>query len=154
MAEGPKNFFSARSKALLEGGSTLELLSLHPFERSPTIDETLEPDRDPATFRGWHLLGRLVIKEPAKREQMITALQKGVDESDGNVAACFWPRHGVRAISDDGRVLDLVICFECASILVFEDREKTEIVTVTGSPERVLDQLLSVAGIQLAEKSG
>src|SRR5262245_43298534 len=134
MAAGPKNLFSERSKTLVRRADGIELLSLHPSEMLPTARETLNPGGDPGAFRGWQVLGRLRVEAGAGQRQLLQALEAGVDESDGRVAACFNPRHGIRAVSD-GHVLDLVICFECFSILVFEDGEKTEIVTVTRSPE-------------------
>lgn len=36
------------------------------------------------------------------------------------MAACFDPRHGVRAVHG-GHTVDLVICFECLSLKVYRD---------------------------------
>ena len=148
MAEGPKDFFSERSKSLFHRADGIELLSLHPSEMRPTVRETLDPGGDPVAFRGWMVLGRLRV-EGTTQQLLLQVLEAGVSESDGRVARCFNPRHGIRATSD-GHLFDMVICFECFSILVFEDRTKTEIVTVTGSPELVLNNILEAAGIPLA----
>jgi tetratricopeptide (TPR) repeat protein len=144
------------ASALRDENRVRELRAVQSPPRSSLIPpaEELEPDAAPGIFRGWHVLGRLVVADTATREQVVTALAKGIKESAGTFWDCFMPRHAVRAISSEGRVLDLVICFVCASIRVFEDRARTEIVTVTSSPERVLDTVLSTAGIQLAEKAG
>jgi hypothetical protein len=40
-------------------------------------------------------------------------------------AACFNPRHGVRAKSKEGMV-DLVICFECSSVELYFSEDETE----------------------------
>ena len=83
---------------------------------------------------------------------MIAALQQAIAENPGYAAACFEPRHGLHA-RGGGRTADLVICFECAQARVFVDGMRIEGVLITGSAEPLLDQLLTGAGIPIADKA-
>jgi hypothetical protein len=47
-------------------------------------------------------------------------LKKSVAESKGAAADCFNPRHGIRVIYD-GKTNDLVICFQCFQVLVYQN---------------------------------
>src|SRR5262249_25736189 len=109
-----ENRLSAETKAILEKAEHFELLSLDP---------AVEGVKGEEGFHGWKILGKTAVKDAAVRKQIVTALDKGIAESDGNGAKCFDPRHGIRA-QHDGKTVDLVICFECGWIYVFHgDKE-------------------------------
>ena len=97
----------AEARAILAEPAAFEILALQP--------DGLE-DRE-AGFHGYEVLGRAEVTDPAVRRRVVELIARGVDANDGSVAACFNPRHGVRAEGDGGRV-DLVICFECLQITV------------------------------------
>jgi hypothetical protein len=63
-------------------------------------------------FRGWPVVGKVEIKDPAKRREIVKALRDGIARSDGTVAKCFWPRHGLHVV-EGGIAIDYIVCFEC-----------------------------------------
>ena len=91
--------------AILEKADEIELYSLNPDKRLRKAGTGLE---------GWQVLGQTTLSGDEKTA-IVKALQKGIAASDGSVAACFNPRHGIEATHDGKRVV-LIICFECSSI--------------------------------------
>src|SRR5262249_10825875 len=78
------------AKAVLEQAEQLELYSLDP------TDGMLPKEKEKDGFHGWKVLGKTQIKEAETLKKVRAALDKGIAESEG-VAACFRPRHGIRA---------------------------------------------------------
>src|SRR5437870_4054176 len=100
-AEASKEFNEAAK--VLQSADTVELISLDPAAKG--FDKK-------QSFHGWKVLGRTSLKDKVTRERVIAAIKKGVADSDGSVAGCFRPRHGIRATRGKTTV-ELVICFEC-----------------------------------------
>ncbi len=125
--ELPENVREAFAKA-----RSLELYSLDPSTG----------DKEGQGFRGWTVLGKVTLKDAAAKSAM-EAVEQGVKDSDGRGAKCFIPRHGMRVGS-----VDLVICFECSHVYVYEGRNRAFSHT-TEAPARVLNKLLGDAGIPL-----
>jgi hypothetical protein len=140
-ADKPENKLSADVKEILEKAGRLELLSLDP---------AVERMKGKEGFHGWKILGKTPVKDAAVRKEIVTALDKGIAESDGNGAKCFDPRHGIR-VQRDGKTVELVICFECGWIYVFQgDKEERQGVAVTtGKPQAVFDKVLKEAEVPL-----
>ena len=140
-ANEKENRLSAEAKAVLDKAEQFELLSLDP---------AVEGVKGKEGFHGWKILGKTAVKDATIRKQIVTALDKGIAESDGNGAKCFDPRHGIRA-QRDGKTVDLVICFECGWVYVFHgDKEERQGVAVTtGKPQAVFDKVLKDADVPL-----
>jgi hypothetical protein len=119
----------------LEKGTDFELFSLNPAHL------TEKPENH---FHGWEVLGSTKIDDAKTRGQIVAALRKGVAESDGMVAACFNPRHGIR-VQHGGKTIDLVICFECLSAAVYVDGERSDGFLTTSSPQATFDRVLKAA---------
>jgi len=117
----------------------MELLSLNPG-RPPEAGEK---------FHGWEVLGRTLLKGAADRAPILDALAKGLAETDGSMAACFNPRHGIRAVRN-GVTTDLVICFECWQVQVIAGGGRTQTVSVRNSPEKSFEALLTSRGVVTA----
>src|SRR4051812_18265719 len=100
--------------ALLARAKTFDLYSLDPASRG----------EGPKGLHGWKVLGKTTLQDKDVRARALAAIEKGVRDSDGSVAGCFRPRHGVRAVVD-GKTVELVICFECLSLQVFEDGKRS-----------------------------
>jgi hypothetical protein len=81
---------------------------------------------------------------------LATALREATEENFGTVAFCFQPRHGVRLTKDD-RTVDLLICFECFRVRVYEDDKQTSGFLTTFHPRDEFNAALIVAGIPLAK---
>lgn len=107
-----------------------------------------KPDSTESSFHGFDILGKAEINDDREREQLLGALYRGIAESDGRPAVCFAPRHGISATLGDETV-DLVICFECFQILVYEKQQHH--VCITDSPSDAFSAALKRAGLPLAK---
>lgn len=103
---------------------------------------------DATRFRGYVILGKIEITDPAARQEIVKAVVDGISESDGTVASCFWPRHGVHVVTN-GKAVDYVICYECLQVYLFSEDGDTGKPT-TAKHQAVLTDRLTAAGIKLA----
>jgi len=99
------------------------------------------------SFHGWKVLGKTTLKG-ADSKTVREAVEKGRRDSDGLVAGCFNPRHGIR-FTVDQKTYDFVICYECLSAEVFAgDHELGQFLTTSG-PANTLNKALRAAKIPL-----
>lgn len=111
----------------------------------------LEPEEQKKpNFHSYMVLGQTSVTDAQARTRLLTALYEGISLSDGSAAACFNPRHGIRAIMKE-RTVDLVICFECQSLEVYDNQTRTT-TTLTRTPQPVFNEFLTRAGVPLAGK--
>jgi hypothetical protein len=96
-------------------------------------------------FHDHPVLGKTDIADPKDRTAILVAIKKGIAESDGDQAKCFWPRHGVRLVQS-GKTIEYVICFECLQLNEYRDGDIKHKAT-TRSPAAVLDEQLQGAGV-------
>jgi len=129
-------------EAALSRADRLEVLSLH-----PSISKTPPPD----AFHEWSVLGRTEVTDPARARQILAAVSRGIQESNGTKALCFEPRHGIRARSG-GATVDLVICFACYQIEAYMAGEQMSGAAIAPSPQAVLDGVLRDANVPLAKR--
>lgn len=99
----------------LRGARSLELFALDP---TPLMQGAVPPEK--GVFHEYPILGRAVLSDAVQAKALGELVLRGIRESDGTAAACFNPRHGIR-VSQDGRTLDFVICYECLSLSVHGD---------------------------------
>ena len=128
-------------RAILEKAESFELLSLSP-------DRQKEKSKD--DFHGWKVLGKTTVKDVDVRKKLVAAFEKGVEENDGTVAACFNPRHGIR-VTHDGKTADFVICFECFQVQALVGDKKPDGFLITNSPASAFNDVLKEAKVPLAE---
>jgi hypothetical protein len=139
------NKLPSAAKSILEKADQIELLSIDPGH--PERDEP-PPKGD---YYGWKVLGKTVIEDKDTQKSIHSALEQGIAEG-GWPPACFDPRHAIHA-SDNGKTVDLLICFECKQILVYLDGQRQDpYVFTSSSPEPVLDKVLTQANVPLAPK--
>jgi hypothetical protein len=119
----------------------IELLSLDPKEA-----------KEKEGFHGYKVLGSVKLEKKADREKLLKAFYKGIDDSDGSVAACFIPRHGLRA-KVDGKTVEIVICFQCLSMKVYVDGKPGSALT-TGSPAATFNDILKEKKVPLPPGPG
>lgn len=140
--------------------STVELLSLDPrslTERNRRQRLEAEFDHTPLPlpltvspadlFHDHQVLGRITLQGVEVREFEV-AFERAVRASDGGVALCFEPRHGVRFVSD-GRQYDLLICFQCHQLYIFRPFDVSGTRVLIGSAADGFNALLSRHGIAL-----
>lgn len=110
-----------------------------------------EDDELPKTdeeFKGYPVLGKVEIKDAEKRKKIMESLRKGIRNSDGKMAKCFLPRHGIIA-TKDGKTTEYVICFECLQLKVWANEElKTE--PTTTEPKSLLNDFFNDSGVKIA----
>jgi hypothetical protein len=125
------------ARETLEHADQFELLSLSPAHsrEPPKID-----------FHGFKVLGQIYIKDAAIRQKLVLALERGVRENDGVIAACFNPRHGIHVVHQ-GKTADFVICFECRQVHAYGD-DGGEFL-ISDSPQPVFDGVLRAAHVPL-----
>lgn len=131
-------------KTALEKAPVFELLSLDP--KHPDVDH-------PSEFFRRKVIGKTVVTRAATRRKLLDALDQGARTPLGAPPACFDPRHAIRVKLVD-KTYYLTICFECNQVYVIvDDRRIGELGFKTAdSPERMFDEVLSAAGVPLAEK--
>lgn len=130
---------------------SLEILALDPTS-SKERGTVLPAERD---FHGYAILGHAPLNDEATRSELVELVLRGVQESDGRVAACFNPRHGIRAVKD-GKVLDMLICYECLQIelhcAALEEEKGRLGVLTSSSVEPEVSRLFEAAGLELAPR--
>jgi hypothetical protein len=141
---GCGRFSSVRANVTIPTPDELTLYAIDGLVNPPTEFVT-----DDQHFRGYKILGKTEINDPAARGHVVKAISDGINESDGTVASCFWPRHGVHTVKD-GKAVDYVICYECLQVYVFPDGEDDRMHPTTEKHQAVLTDRLTAAGIKLA----
>ena len=127
----------------LRDAESFTLYSIHPtpiMVRDPL-------DENASTFHDYEILGQTEVGNADERATLINALYQGIDDSDGTVAACFNPRHGITAKSGD-TTIDFVICYECHSMKIYVDGETRGSVITDASPARVFNAAVDNAGLE------
>ncbi len=103
------------------------------------------------TFHDYPVLGKVVVEDPGRRQALIDAFNAGIARSNGELAKCFWPRHGIRA-ETGGATVDYVICFECLQFVTHRGDQQVE-ETIDRAPLKAFNEELKRAGIPLAPSS-
>jgi hypothetical protein len=134
-----KNKLPDEVVAALEKAQKIEVYSL-------TGDRA---DKGADAWHGYGSLGKTTLKQGDDVKKLIDAVKKGVADG-GPGARCFIPRHGI-SVTHDGKTYDLIICFECSWIYVFEGDKRLVTVTTTGAAHKQLDKWLTNAGVKLAK---
>lgn len=125
------------------------LYSLEPAA-AKAAGSTTPPDPTKETFHGHAVLGKTMIADTTVRRKLFTAFRRGVSDHDGSIAACFIPHHGL-SIRSGTRTVDLVICFKCAQVQVFDNGKPTDTVLISTSPRETFNEVLRGAGVPLSE---
>jgi len=116
---------------------------------------SLDPDprlNDKNAFHDVHVLGAAELKN-APRETLLKALDQGIADDKVTAQACFNPRHGIRA-EHDGKTVDIVVCFQCWKVKVFEPNDaQGKYVVIGRSPQPEFDKILTDANVKLAPKA-
>ncbi len=101
-------------------------------------------------FHGWKVLGKTTLKDD-QLKKVWSAVEKGRKASNGMVAACFNPRHGLRVVRDK-EVFDIVICFECLSATCYSGDKRVGSFLTTSAPGKVLSEVLTDAKVPLPKE--
>jgi hypothetical protein len=134
----------ADEAATLETGTSLEILALHPHPHEAD-GKPAGPEED---FHGYRILGRGPITDPGERRRLLEALYDGLARP-APFAACFIPRHGIRAVAG-AETIDLVVCFECDTVQVHSPGrgERPGSLPTSRAPEPAFDEILAAHGLE------
>ncbi len=132
---------------ILAAATSMEIISLYPYDH----DLEAQGLADAPKFFYYAELGRATLTDPAKIRAVVEAVYGGINDSDGMVAACFNPRHGIHA-EGDGKPVDFVICFECLSMHIHVEGERNPART-TRAPGELLTKIWEEAGLTLQKDS-
>jgi hypothetical protein len=143
-ANFPPNVLSPEAKRILETGERFVLLAVDPLSVEvpppPPVQEGMEsPVRE--KFHRFDVLGKIEIQDQKERANLLHALYKGMDGTDG-FAPCFYPRHGISATRGNDTV-DLVICFQCGIVEVYTNHGD-DALAVSKSPEPAFNRALTM----------
>src|SRR5262249_544091 len=125
----------------------MEVLRLYPVQRGKRRKGAAN------LFHEYDVLHRVRVAEAKQRKELAASLSKGFHWNSLRRALCFNPRHGLKA-SCGKRTLDLLICFECSRIQVYQDNEPAGTITVVAKSCPVIDRILSTSNEAPAPKSG
>lgn len=134
--------FFGPQREVLEQSDQFILYSLRP--RGDLMGKTPQGE----WFHGNYVLGEIVISDAQTKAELTSALYRGIAESNG-AAACFQPRHGIRAVHGR-RTVDTLICFECGRVDFWENGKYHEEL-ISGSPRSVFDAALQRRHIPLSK---
>lgn len=109
-----RNEIPAPAKAALEHADHLEVLSLDPAFQVEGLK---------GGFHGFRVLKTVVVTNSEASKKLISAFERAVMENQGVMAACFNPRHGLRASKGDKHE-DFVICFECLQVRAYGEANR------------------------------
>jgi hypothetical protein len=139
----PPGDMSAAVHAVLRDADGPTLYALHPFPHETQGPTFADADR----FHDYVVLGQAEV-DAAVAQAVVAEVHRGIADSDGTVAACFNPRHGIR-VAGEGGTVDLVICFECLSLTVHHDGVFEQSLTTTSAPDAALEPFWRAAGLTL-----
>jgi hypothetical protein len=94
--------------------------------------------------------GRLELTDPAQRVRVAEAVIADIAAAKSMDLFCFNPRHEITA-TKDGKVLTLVICYQCLAVQVYEEGKDRVKYTLSGTSAPEVNRLLTAAGISLVK---
>lgn len=128
--------------AVLANPDRVELIALHPYPHQ------IEGDQEMERLHDYGVLGRNALADSASANEVLALIEQGIEASNGMVAACFNPRHGLTVTTADA-VWDIVICYECLSMQVYRDGERVDGHLTAESVEPQVTAIYQAAGLTI-----
>lgn len=133
------NRLPRKVRSILNSADKVELFAISP--RKGDADGAKPKD----CIQGWKILGTATVSKKDEKQALVEAIDKAIAESGVlDAGRCFRPRHALRA-SHDGKVVELVICFECTQIHVYLDGEFEKFCATKRTPEKEMNRILNDA---------
>ncbi len=148
------NSLSKTSKDLLTRAQHIELLSLNPSRVDvKKVGSEWTYQKVDGPFHGYRVLGSTKVANDTQ-QTLIKAIDSAIAKTGfWYEAECFDPHHGIRAAAD-GKIIEMVICFQCHRIDVYIDGKIEEHVSTTSSPQKFLNHLLTAAKVPFDGPAG
>lgn len=116
------------------------VFALHPYDE--------RENETKGRFHGFKILGQTKLPS-SQRGKLLRLIFSGIQQSNGSVAECFEPRHGVRAVAGTETV-DLVICYACLSIQVYRNGKRRPDSALTAhSVEPAVTAMFQALGLKI-----
>jgi hypothetical protein len=134
------------SRSVLDNSQKFVLLALYPHaHEEPGEWRKLKAKK---IFHGYRVLGETTIASKIEKRKLLQELYNGMKFGrTWNMAACFQPRHAIRA-QWQNETVDFVICFSCRQYKVYRYGKRwRDDFPITDSPRETFDDSLSRAGI-------
>lgn len=112
----------------------------------------LKPERQnetPENFHGFQISGKTEIDTKQHQTELKTAFIR--EMAGAKVKDCFNPKHGLRAVGDNGKTIDLAVSFECGKFVVYSDGSSGEGAVKPEYLEAPFIQILQMSGIETAK---
>jgi hypothetical protein len=106
------------------------------------------PEPTPELLDEYEILGKVEL-DKAKLNIVANEFRSALDHWNGTENACFNPRHALR-IESGGHVYDLVLCYECKQLEIYEDGAEIRGDWGAGGSPAVLNKILTDAKVPLA----
>lgn len=137
--------------AHLVDADAMTVHALHPYEHEYMDGgEFADQAETVERFCEQPILGTATVDDAATRDLLLRLVERGIAASDGSVAACFDPRHGI-SVEKDGVTTDFLICFECLSMDVFVDGVEGKGHLTSNAVEPDVSAIFGDLGLTIAE---
>jgi hypothetical protein len=118
----------------------------------PKLPEKPKPAPD-KLFHDYPILGKVELRDAERLRYVVQSLDNAGQHSTDVRAGCFDPRHGIR-VNRDGVVHDLLICYECFAVSIYEGHRLVGFIPLNTSAQHtatphMLNGSLKRAGIPL-----
>lgn len=100
-------------------------------------------------FNNYSIVGKTEIDTIQHQKELKGAVIR--EMAGAKSADCFNPQHGLRAVGNDGKTVELVISFECRKFVVYSDGAQSEGSIKAENLESPFNQILRNAGIEAAK---
>lgn len=144
------------AKVLAEARLALEkpgTVTVHWLFTSP-VDEAFPADvREKPRFHGFPVLGSAAVKSKQASRQLLQSVFAEVNPDPKSLIGCFEPQHGIELKLEDGRALDLVICYYCRQMKILGESGDIYVSIGTGS-EPLLNEQLQAGGVEYVDRLG
>ena len=134
-----KRAFPADSYQIFLNSSKLTLYALKPERQTEAAEN----------FHSYQILGKTEIDTVQHQKDVKGAFIRGM--AGAKPADCFNPHHALRAVGDNGKIVDVAISFECGKFVVYSDGASSEGGVKAEDLEAPFDQILRNAGIEIAK---
>jgi hypothetical protein len=144
-AEGEKEEWVVKRRQaitkLTEEIQKAERIEVFRLDPAPLSEKSKHTKR---AFHGFAILAEGQAQTAKQRKEIASFLGKLFHWNDLRMGACFNPRHGIRA-GGGKRTLDLVICFECWRVDVYEGAKRRSSFALLHSKHNPIEELLREA---------
>jgi hypothetical protein len=136
-----------------EGLESVRVYSIEPVRRMPpgdagdeVLEAYLEEKVTEEHFHQYPVVRTRMVMDAAEAQKLVQEVAAGMRRV-ANPSACFDPRHGLRIVNHQGACLDVVLCFSCNQVEVWQIGPRGgrwELVrgTITSGPQGRIDGAL------------